>query len=190
MFGLDSFNFKFNYKQVSGRRAIWAGPVMCRFGDFQSAQAMRDERWSLLETSGQFIEDAGWHFSYLTSTGDLSSKLQSFSHQEGQVQKRASELVETLIERREGFLDNVDAGSVWAPVALSTFECATLATYVQNYPRLLIAGPVDSDDDVRRRVRRSVAKIYSDERGKIIMQCSAREIVDEIIRRLKRVMSR
>ena len=85
---LAYFNFKFNFKMFHGLQAIWAGPVISRGNIFESPQSMRDRRWSLMQDSATSISSAGWHFSFLTKTGDITAKLASFSHQEKEIQER------------------------------------------------------------------------------------------------------
>src|SRR5262249_22285320 len=100
--GQDYYNFKFNYKLVHGLQAVWAGPVLCHFQTFKSMQELREKRWVLLESPSRCVEDAGWHFSYLTATGDISNKLMSFSHQEENIQSRREQKIDSLIATRRG----------------------------------------------------------------------------------------
>ncbi len=187
--GLDYFNFKFNYKQIYGRQAIWPGPVVCRFDNFTSAQEMRSGRWDMFEADRRCIEDAGWHFSFLTSIDGLSDKLMSFSHQEPKVQTRGDESIAGLIERREGFHDHLHAGSVWAIVDLDSLGCPDLVSHVQRYRQYLVPEPADTDDVIKRRIRRSEHRRYNLERMRVLSDVGTREIVDEVLRRLKRKLS-
>src|SRR6266446_2628922 len=53
--GQNYYNFKFNYELVHGLQTIWAGPVLCPFRAFVSAQQLRKKRSQLLDSPGKYV---------------------------------------------------------------------------------------------------------------------------------------
>src|SRR5262249_5052173 len=141
-------------------------------------------RWVLLESPSRCVEDAGWHFSYLTATGDISNKLMSFSHQEENIQSRREQKIDSLIATRRGFHDHLHAGSVWAVVALSSFGCPDLERSISGFPQLVISDNADDSQMVDRAIRHSMRHLYHDERSKIINYYGSRELLAELFKRL------
>jgi hypothetical protein len=75
--------FKLNYQLVNGPEALQVWSVACRAQDFIrfSPEELRigiRER----KIESQFLEDGGWHFSYLFDDEGIREKIKSFSHQE------------------------------------------------------------------------------------------------------------
>jgi len=134
----DYYNFKLNYQHVHGRQVIWAGPVIQRRGSITSLQNLREQRWELMTKPSYSIDHAGWHFSYLTKSQSVKEKLKHFSHQEKDIQVRATVDVEELISLRKGFHDHLHAGSVWAVRDVSSFECKELENLICKYPELIV----------------------------------------------------
>ena len=124
--GLDYYNFKFNYQLVHGEMAVWPGPVVCRMRNYPSAQELRDWRLPALDDEKSYVEDAGWHFSFLTARDDVRAKLGNYGHRENDVQDRGVASVASLIASREGFHDFGHAGSVWAIVDTESFRCSAI----------------------------------------------------------------
>lgn len=185
---LEYYNFKFNYKLVHGLQAVWAGSVLCRFHAFTSAQELRNKRWMLLEGSNSCIEGAGWHFSFLTATADVSQKLASYPHQEISVQTRRHN-IDSLIAAREGFHDHLHPASVWAVVPLSSFGCPDLERLVSRFPRLIVNETPDDSQVLNRAIRHSVRRSCNYERSKILVWYGWRELLTELSKRLKRRIS-
>lgn len=188
--GQDYYNFKFNYKLVHGLQAVWAGPVLCRFAAFRSPQELRDKRWILLEESRSCIEDAGWHFSYLTAAENVSSKLASFSHQEEDIQSRREEKIDSLIASRHGFHDHVHPSAVWAVVGLKSLRCADLERLISRFPMLVTSYKGDDRHTIERAIRHSVRRLCRYERSKLFGWYSWRELLSELLSRLSRRASR
>lgn len=63
----------------NGQDAPWWGPVACRYRDFPSAQVIRDDRG---KNEPHFIDNAGWHFSYLGGVDKIVEKIEAYAHQE------------------------------------------------------------------------------------------------------------
>ncbi len=187
--GLDYFNFKFNYKLIHGLQAICAGPVLCRFEKLTSPQSIRDYHWRALEMDGLLIEDGGWHFSFLTRSGDLVEKLTSFAHQEPEIQSRKDDITE-LIRLRQGFHDHLHAASVWAIVNLEHMGCVELESLIRGYPDFIIHETADDDALIQKRVRRAIHKMYSAERGKVLRCCTIAEFKQELLRRIENRFNR
>jgi len=186
---LEYFNFKFNYKLVHGLQAAWPGPVLCRLREFRSAQELRNMRWRLLEDPNSCIEYAGWHFSFLTVTADVSQKLASHAHQEESIQSRR-ENVDSLIATRQGFHDHLHPGSVWAVVPVNSFRCASLERLVALFPRLVSSANVDDSHTLDRAFRHSVRKMRDYERSKSLVWYRWHELLAELFVRLKRRLFR
>ena len=187
--GQDYFNFKFNYQLVHGLQAVWPGPVLCRFQVFKSAQELRDKRWILLEDPNTCLEDAGWHFSFLTATAEVSNKLASFSHQEERIQSRR-ENIESLVATRQGFHDHMHPGSVWAVVPLNALRCASLERLTASFPQFVISANADDRDALDRAIRHSVRRMRDYERSKIAGWYRWGELLAEMFVRLKRRLLR
>lgn len=182
--GLGYFNFKFNYRLVHGRHAIWPGPVLCRYGVLTTPQLTRELRWAGMSGERPMIHDAGWHFSFLAAGRELADKLDSFSHQEQEIQARRDD-IQQLIGSRQGFHDHLHPGSVWAVVRLDDFGCADLERLVLNYPAFIAAGEADDSRVIRQRISAAVYKICTEERGKILRDCTLLELAQEVWRRMR-----
>lgn len=189
--GLDYFNFKFNYQMIHGLQAVWAGPVVCKYSDFTSPQKLRDLRWQSLTNKQVLIENAGWHFSYLTEDDDVVDKLNSFSHQEKEIQGR-KDSISDMISTRQGFHDHIHAGSVWAVVSLEVFDCHKLRGLISQYPNFIISGTIDDEETIKEKVKLSIHCMYTGERTKVLRCCTLKEILHELasrfINRLNRVL--
>ncbi len=184
----DYFNFKFNYQLVHGREAIWAGPVLQQKKYIKNLQSLRSVRWQLMKEPGRFVENAGWHFSYLTNNDSVRTKLSHFSHQEHKVQIRGKVCIETLIANREGFNDHLHAGSVWAIRELSCFNYRELENLISQYPELLAKEPADSIDSIGNRIKKSIWNLYDNQLHIILQSYSFRELFHEIVIRLKNII--
>jgi beta-1,4-mannosyl-glycoprotein beta-1,4-N-acetylglucosaminyltransferase len=182
----DYYNFKFNYRLVHGMNVVWAGPILCPHRDFESAQGLRKSRWHLLDQSETRVDDAGWHFSFLTRTESVGAKLASFSHQEDAVQSRGRAPIDHLIERREGFLDHLHAGSVWAVVGLEDLRCAELELLVGEFRGLSLPWPADDASQIALQIRHVTRRICYQEREKVMALCGWRELMAELGARLRR----
>jgi beta-1,4-mannosyl-glycoprotein beta-1,4-N-acetylglucosaminyltransferase len=184
--GLDYFNFKLNYKMVHGINAVWAGPIVTPMGLMTTPQQLRDGRWKTLHRPGGIVFDAGWHFSYMSASDDVKSKLQSFSHQESEVQSRGDSRIVDLIGRREGFHSHLSPCAVWAVVGTDTYDDTRLSSIVRRHPEYLASEPADHQGDVGRRVKLSVNRMSVFETSKLVRMCSMRDIVSEFARRVRR----
>lgn len=185
VFSQDYFNFKFNYKLAYGLHAAWAGPVLCQYRTFESAQRLREMRWALVEKPGSCCEDGGWHFSFITATDDVLDKLSAFSHQERAVQSRGEIRISTLIAAREGFRDHMNPGSIWVVAALSSLGCPELEQLLARYPQFLANDPPDDAVATERAIRHSVRRICYSEHEKLLPFFAWRELADELRRRLQ-----
>ncbi len=184
----DYYNFKFNYQHMHGRQVVWAGPVVQRRGSIFSLQNLRAQRWELMRKPGYSIDHAGWHFSYLTKSQSVEEKLKHFSHQETDIQMRATVDVEELISQRLGFHDHLHAGSVWAVREISSLKCKELENLICNYPEFIATDPADSEQIIREKIRWSIWELYAYEKSKILRSCAARDVGAELIRRLSKKM--
>jgi beta-1,4-mannosyl-glycoprotein beta-1,4-N-acetylglucosaminyltransferase len=182
---LDYFNFRFNYKLVHGLQATWAGPVLYRFGEFPGGQKSREQRWRLLEHPETCVPRAGWHFSYLTPTDDVSAKLRAFSHQEVAIQSRAAAKVSALIAERSGFHDHLHAGSVWAVVDVDSYECDELARLVRSFSSLMAPGPADDASSVSAAIRSSMRTLYHHELAKLAGWFGWKDLTKELMMRAR-----
>ena len=89
-FKQDMMYYKFNLKLDD---YIWVGSKACKMKNLESPQWIRDIKnnkyqWWRLDTYFSkrkyrnifFVENGGWHFSYLKSPKDIEKKLQSYLH--------------------------------------------------------------------------------------------------------------
>jgi beta-1,4-mannosyl-glycoprotein beta-1,4-N-acetylglucosaminyltransferase len=186
----DYFNFKFNYQLVHGLHAVWAGPVVCSMSDFESGQRLRDQRWGLLDEPSACVDDAGWHFSFLTSCDDVLTKLDNYGHREDYVQSRGNVPVASLIADRKGFFDNRHPGSVWAVIDLASFRCGALEQLVAQFPTLLVHERPDDPTVITRQIRHSSRRIWKLERDKVLWQMGWRELAQNFVSRASRKIVR
>lgn len=182
---LDYFNFKFNYKLIHGLQALWAGPVIVSASAFPGGQALRNIRWANLGRPDGCIRNAGWHFSYLTASDDISTKLESFSHQEREIQSRKDRVLD-MINARQGFHDHINPGSVWAVIPLSGLESESLSKLLDGFPELIFGGLADSPAEIDYKIKLAVHRMCYSEQMKTIRFYSWRELINEIGRRLIR----
>lgn len=188
--GLDYFNFRFNFLMVHGLQAIWRGPVVVEYQLFTTPQATRDVRNSdPLGKAIRVIDNAGWHFSYLTKTDDVENKLNSFAHQEIEVQSRRDS-VERLIQNREGFHDHLHPGSVWAIVGVGALKCEKIERMITEMPQYLVQEAPDSIEFNQYRSKLAVERMMIEERKKLLRWCSVGEMKNEILRRLRNRIQR
>ena len=164
---LDYFNFKFNYQLIYGLDSYWAGPVVTRFNDFKSAQLLRNMRWILFSNNANYILNAGWHFSYLTSKDDVSNKLVSFSHQESEIQGR-NDSISKMIINRQGFHDHLYPGSVWAIIDLNKLNSSKLVSLIIKYDSFISDTPADSLDVIEYKARTQVRSSLFNEQYKLL----------------------
>jgi hypothetical protein len=164
--------------------------VLCRFKVFSSPEELRDQRWQLLASSQSCIEHAGWHFSFLTATHDVSEKLANYPHQETIIQSRRRENVVNLISSRQGFHDHLNAGSVWAVIDPESFDCERLRQLIARFPDLSAPGEPDDEAAINRAIRHSVRQIYVQERQKLLRWYGWGELRGELVRRLRNRVSR
>jgi beta-1,4-mannosyl-glycoprotein beta-1,4-N-acetylglucosaminyltransferase len=71
--------FMFYYKLTNLRQEDWRGSVVTTVGKSRrlTAQWHRDERWDL-----DSVQGAGWHLSYFGDVERIRTKIESFAHQE------------------------------------------------------------------------------------------------------------
>jgi beta-1,4-mannosyl-glycoprotein beta-1,4-N-acetylglucosaminyltransferase len=71
--------FMFYYKLTSLRKEDWRGSVVTTVGKSRalSAQWHRSQRWAM-----SHVEAAGWHLSFFGSAERIRTKIESFAHQE------------------------------------------------------------------------------------------------------------
>lgn len=62
-----------------GTPAPWWGPAVCRFRDYTDAQTVRDDRG---KSQSEWVDWAGWHFSFLGGADSIATKIEAFAHQE------------------------------------------------------------------------------------------------------------
>lgn len=180
----DYFNFKFNYQLMHGRDALWAGPVVQKCKHVTSLQSLRSQRWQLLKLRNGYVENAGWHFSFLTKNESVRTKLAHFSHQEPEVQVRGRNSIDSLIAKREGFNDHLHAGSVWAIRELSCLDCPDLESLVVDHEDLVLDMPADSNLDITNRIKWSIRNLYDKQLQIILSAYSIRELLGEIVGRM------
>jgi len=90
LFKQDMMYYKFNLKLEN---FTWIGTKACKFKSLKSPQWLRDVKskkfgWWRLDTllskrkyqNTRFVENGGWHFSYLKTPEDIEKKLKSYLH--------------------------------------------------------------------------------------------------------------
>jgi hypothetical protein len=190
--GLEYYNFKFNYRQIHGVQMLWAGPVITPLAHLGLPQVLRQARWSLFHDRNRLVQDAGWHFSFLTATDDVRPKLDTMfiprekewrGFRDGARSDRRDSVTE-LIRARRGFHDHMYAGSVWAHVPISDLRCERLERLVEAWPGYLLHGPADPAVDVREKAALAMWRLYDEEIPKVLNNATGRQVLSEIVSRL------
>ena len=92
--------FMFYYKLTNLRKEDWRGSVVTTIGKSRAltAQWHRDERWDL-----DSVQGAGWHLSYFGDADRIRMKIESFAHQEYNVEhvKSAAHIERSRTEGRD-----------------------------------------------------------------------------------------
>lgn len=205
LLGLDYFNFKFNYKLVHGLEMVWAGPLITHYKNMQSPQELRAARWSNLARPANHILDAGWHFSFLTGTDEVSAKLVSmFTPREREwrgfadgARRDRRNSVNALIAARQGFHDHMYGGSVWAAIPPAEQRCDDLTALLENYAEYVLDEPFDDPELVVEKVCLAMWRLYEEEIPKVLHNATSRELTTEVrnrilmrVHRLSNVLSR
>lgn len=189
--GLEYFNFKFNYRLVHGVQQLWAGPVVTPLSLLGAPHDLRHSRWSLYHDPERVVHDAGWHFSFLTTTDDVRPKLDTMFVR-GEVEWRGfrdgirsdrHDSVSELISVRRGFHDHMYGGCVWAKVPISDLHCTALERLVEELPNYVLPGPADPPLDVRRKESLAMWRLYEDEIPKILNNATWQQIASEVAAR-------
>jgi hypothetical protein len=191
--GLEYFNFKFNYKLVHGLQVLWAGPTITRYADLGAPQERRAGRWSELASTPRLVHDAAWHFSFLTRTDDVASKLESmFTPREPEwrgfpdgARRDRRDAVGALIAARQGFHDHMYAGSVWATVPLSALDSAFLVDLLGDYGAFVLPEPFDTPEEIRRRVDLAMGRLYEEEIVKVLHHATSKDLARELLNRVR-----
>ena len=190
--GLEYFNFKFNYKLVHGLQVLWAGPTISRLDALGDVQAQRDARWIRLADNPNLIHRAGWHFSFLTDSGDVAEKLTSM-FKAGEPEWRGFPdgvrgdrpgSVQALLSGGRGFHDHMYAGSVWAKVPLSDLGCPSVESLIAAQPQFVLPEPYDCPAQTSREVELAMWRLYEEEMPLVLQHASARMLLAEQLKRL------
>jgi beta-1,4-mannosyl-glycoprotein beta-1,4-N-acetylglucosaminyltransferase len=103
--------FMFYYKLTNLRKEDWRGSVVTTVGKSRrlTAQWHRDQRWHL-----ESVQGAGWHLSYFGDVERIQTKLESFAHQEYNVEhiKSAAHIERSRTESRDLLGREVDVVKV------------------------------------------------------------------------------
>ena len=116
MFRQDMFYYKFNLKLPG---MVWTGTKGCRKKNLLSPQWLRnvkDRNYPLWRidtifskqkySNIHFIENGGWHFSYLKTAKDIEKKLKSYlHHREYDVDPLGIEKIEQMIKGKKTIYD-------------------------------------------------------------------------------------
>ena len=108
VFSQKMFMYKINLLNLEENN--WHGSKICTKKNFKSPQWLRDRRFTrrgflrkfLFRT--QFIENGGWHFSFLKSPADIVKKLNSYAHSEFSI-FGDPDFIKENIEKRKFFID-------------------------------------------------------------------------------------
>ena len=110
------FYYKFN---LCSESVTWTGTRGCRKGDLKSPQWLRNIkdksyplwRFDIIFSKNKysnihFIEDGGWHFSYIKTPEDIEKKLKSYAHhREYDLDALGLEKIKKKIENKESIYD-------------------------------------------------------------------------------------
>lgn len=151
---LRLFYFYANYRKVFGEYSEWPGPFLVRVSSIE--RSLTQTRWSVMSngrefnTRSGFLRSSGWHFSYLGNDEGFRYKLQSFAHQEPELQKAADVSIDALIAQRKGPYDHLDRANVWAFVDPLSVRIPAALLEMPSFKRYIM-DVVDNQEDVLRR---------------------------------------
>jgi beta-1,4-mannosyl-glycoprotein beta-1,4-N-acetylglucosaminyltransferase len=111
VFVQKKFDYKLNLQNIT--EGEWHGSKICLKKDLISPQWLRNLKfkqypfWRFDKLRNlQIIKDAGWHFSYLQSPGEILQKINSFSHGERNQEKfKNLERIEDKIKLKQNIFD-------------------------------------------------------------------------------------
>ena len=140
------FYYKFN---LCSESVTWTGTRGCRKKDLKSPQWLRNIKdksyplWRLdimfsknKYSNIHFIEDGGWHFSYIKTPEDIEKKLKSYAHhREYDLNSLGIQKIKNKIQNKESIYDlktdmrksKFDSGQ-----KLTVLETNELPVYIQN----------------------------------------------------------
>ncbi len=140
------FYYKFN---LCSKSVIWTGTRGCKKKYFKSPQWLRNikgrsyPKWRLdiifsknKYSDINFIQDGGWHFSYIKTPEDIEKKLKSYAHhREYDLNSLGIQKIKNKIQNKESIYDlktdmrksKFDSGQ-----KLTVLETNELPVYIQN----------------------------------------------------------
>ena len=140
------FYYKFN---LCSKSVSWVGTKCCRKKNLTSPQWLRNIKdknypfWRLdtfvsknKYTNIQFIEDGGWHFSYIKKPKDIENKLKSYAHhREYDLDPIGVKGIEEKISEGKSIYDlktDMKKSKFYTGQDLSTVEFDVLPSYLQE----------------------------------------------------------
>lgn len=101
---------EFIYKLNLTSNQNWNGSSICAKKYLKSPQWLRDKRFTRrgflrkIFFKTQFLDNGGWHFSFLKNPNDIAKKLNSYAHSEFAIFSDVN-LIQENIEQRKFFID-------------------------------------------------------------------------------------
>ena len=140
------FYYKFN---LCSESVTWTGTCGCRKGDLKSPQWLRNIKdksyplWRLdvifsknKYSNIHFIEDGGWHFSYVKTPEDIEKKLKSYAHhREYDLNALGLKKIKEKIENKESIYDlqsDMKKSKFKSGQKLIVTEINELPNYIRN----------------------------------------------------------
>ena len=140
------FYYKFN---LCSKSVIWTGTKGCKKKHLKSPQWLRNikdrsyPKWRIdvifsknKYSDIKFIDEGGWHFSYIKSPEDIEKKLKSYAHhREYDLNSLGIQKIKNKIQNKESIYDlNVDMrkSKFEGGQKLSVLETNELPIYIQN----------------------------------------------------------
>jgi hypothetical protein len=143
-FRMPLFNFKLNYMLYTNDfYSIWSGAIRRSLldspEDFRRMRHMLNQfTYSFSDDNVQIIEHAGWHFTYFGDEQFITTKLQSYAHQEANTPENIEQLnVNQSIENGVGVIQS-DSSARFVPVLLDDYFPQSVKNNPNKYKDVII----------------------------------------------------
>jgi hypothetical protein len=143
-FRMPLFNFKLNYMLYTNDfYSIWSGAIRRSLldspEDFRRMRHMLNQfTYSFGDDNVQIIEHAGWHFTYFGDEQFITTKLQSYAHQEANTPENIEQLnVNQSIENGVGVIQS-DSSARFVPVLLDDYFPQSVKNNPNKYKDVII----------------------------------------------------
>lgn len=165
------FYFRINYELIYSRKLPWLGTTAIQAMNLTTMASMRATGRKLRGKKHRHhinknlrrkqIAGGGWHFSYAGQDDSLKIKLQSFCHQEQQIQASKTASISHLISERRSLFPHKSTQEVWAVIPLEDLGMpASLMEELRQFPFTETGPYTPASEIVRDVLLKSRRKIF------------------------------